>query len=44
MQWGSMNNILKCEIEICALSLSPATPLVVTSVSLFLQQRLLVGY
>lgn len=26
MQWGSMNNILKCEIEICVLSLSPVTP------------------
>lgn len=26
MQWGSANNILKCEIEISALSLSPETP------------------
>lgn len=25
MQWGSMNNILKCEMAICALSLSQAT-------------------
>lgn len=26
MQWGSMNNILKCGIEICVLPLSPANP------------------
>lgn len=50
MQWGSMNNILKCEMAIYVLSLSQATlcpltcdPRVVTPRSRFLQHGFLLG-
>ena len=43
MQWGSMNNILKCEIESCVISQRRPDPWLLTSGSLFLEQGFLVG-